>query len=381
MTKNEIIRKALMERISKCSAGDKLPGEVELCEEFSVSRMTVNKVITKLAEEGLVYRHKKVGTFVSGVKQSASPIHILIPYPGFMEELKTISSTYWRLINCLHTITFGKVVPVILVPISKTNDENDIDLSSLEIIKPGETVVCVGVWYRKTFPWLIQRQCKIIYINNQVAEDILGSADKFHCITLDARQAAADVVRYLKESGRRYPAFVSLSYNNKSTKLSHPFVDGWSRGMGLLYGGLNSERCQIKYYPEEESLDFLSGKIKNYIQNNKCDALFVSNADFLDPVWKAMNELGLKAPDNIALFSYQNEWQNVDYPAAYFNFSIFQIAREIFNTYNESNPQNKFICAEFHCLEYLNGNIGNGRSKSSVRKTESRNFALEMTHI
>mgnify|MGYP000238767816 CR=1 FL=1 len=134
MTKTEMLKKALKARIAEYSAGDKLPGEIELSEEYSVSRMTVNKVITKLAEEGLVYRRKKAGTFVSGCRQSEDPIYVLIPYPGFLEEATLIGSAYWRLMNCLHTVTFGKVMPVILVAVSSTNDENDIDEKNLEVI-------------------------------------------------------------------------------------------------------------------------------------------------------------------------------------------------------------------------------------------------------
>ncbi len=380
MTKTEMLKKALEERIAEYSAGDKLPGEIELSEEYSVSRMTVNKVITKLAEDGLVYRRKKAGTFVSGCRQSEDPIYVLIPYPGFLEEATLIGSTYWRLMNCLHTVTFGKVMPVVLVAVSQTNDENDIDEKNLEVIKPGGTVVCMGIWYRRTFPWLIERQCNVIYVNNQIAEDVMDYADKFHYITLDARQAAADTVKHLKNSGRCNPAFLSMLYHNKSTKMLHPFIDGWNRGINLLYPDLDSQETQIQYYPEEETEQQIAEKIENYLDNHECDALFISAVSMIQTCLQVLKNKGLKVPEDIALITNHGEDKAVDYPVAYFDFSIFQIAGEILNIYHQAKRQNKFISAKFHCLEYLEKDPVEVRQKPA-QPEKPRNFKLEMTHI
>jgi len=44
--------------------GFRLPFEVELAKSYNVSRMTVNKVLTKLTESGLIERRRKLGSFV-----------------------------------------------------------------------------------------------------------------------------------------------------------------------------------------------------------------------------------------------------------------------------------------------------------------------------
>ncbi len=44
--------------------GFKLPYEVDLAKSYNVSRMTVNKVLTKLASAGLIERRKRSGSFV-----------------------------------------------------------------------------------------------------------------------------------------------------------------------------------------------------------------------------------------------------------------------------------------------------------------------------
>jgi GntR family histidine utilization transcriptional repressor len=45
--------------------GYRLPFEIDLAKSYSVSRMTVNKVLTRLASAGLIERRKKSGSFVA----------------------------------------------------------------------------------------------------------------------------------------------------------------------------------------------------------------------------------------------------------------------------------------------------------------------------
>jgi GntR family transcriptional regulator len=64
--------------------GDMIPAERELCEIQCVSRMTVNKAIMDLVNEGIVYREQGKGTFVSAPKEKQQ----ISKLKGFTEEME-----------------------------------------------------------------------------------------------------------------------------------------------------------------------------------------------------------------------------------------------------------------------------------------------------
>src|SRR5690242_9285570 len=63
--------------------GDLIPPERELCETQGISRMTVNKAIMALVNEGVLFREQGKGTFVAQPKMNRT----LSQLKGFTEEM------------------------------------------------------------------------------------------------------------------------------------------------------------------------------------------------------------------------------------------------------------------------------------------------------
>ncbi|UCH11769.1 MAG: GntR family transcriptional regulator [Fidelibacterota bacterium] len=81
------MKQALMEQIESGSwkPGERIPGDVELCKLFGVSRTVVRQALKDMAYEGLVMREKGRGTFVAEPKiSSKSLVHSLA---GFYEDM------------------------------------------------------------------------------------------------------------------------------------------------------------------------------------------------------------------------------------------------------------------------------------------------------
>lgn len=61
------LKNAIEEKIRSRELREKerLPSEIELCQEFSVSRTTVRQALSELLRDGLIYRERGKGTFIS----------------------------------------------------------------------------------------------------------------------------------------------------------------------------------------------------------------------------------------------------------------------------------------------------------------------------
>ncbi|MCB2290102.1 GntR family transcriptional regulator [Clostridium sp. CS001] len=78
----EILQEMIENEVLK--PGQAIPTERELCEIQGISRMTVNKAIMSLVNEGLIYREQGKGTFVSIEKVN----HEISRLKGFTEQMK-----------------------------------------------------------------------------------------------------------------------------------------------------------------------------------------------------------------------------------------------------------------------------------------------------
>ncbi|MDP0489110.1 MAG: GntR family transcriptional regulator, partial [Fusobacterium sp. JB020] len=66
-----LIRKEIEQGLYK--EGDKIPSERDLKEKFKISRVTVNKAINLLIEDGFLTRKRGQGTFINSSKVEFFP--------------------------------------------------------------------------------------------------------------------------------------------------------------------------------------------------------------------------------------------------------------------------------------------------------------------
>jgi multiple sugar transport system substrate-binding protein len=87
----------------------RLPTEHELCQRFEISRTPVSRALSELAEEGVILRHRRRGTFVNP--------HGLLRRPGQPEVRVVVSESIWgRLL--LDAAPDGTKVNVVTVPLT-----------------------------------------------------------------------------------------------------------------------------------------------------------------------------------------------------------------------------------------------------------------------
>ena len=89
MTLHEKISGELRKRLNAMRPGERFPSEPELCREFGVARMTVNKVVTELVRDGRLVRERGRGSFVAETSREHKVINYLLPCAGYLADPRT----------------------------------------------------------------------------------------------------------------------------------------------------------------------------------------------------------------------------------------------------------------------------------------------------
>lgn len=63
-------------RSGRFRPGERVPAETELTERLPVGLGTLQKALTKLAERGLVVRHRKIGTYIADRRSQVSEVYV-----------------------------------------------------------------------------------------------------------------------------------------------------------------------------------------------------------------------------------------------------------------------------------------------------------------
>jgi GntR family histidine utilization transcriptional repressor len=201
--------------------GDRLPSEAELSERLSTARMTVNRALRELTEDGLLVRRRRAGTFVAQPEMPAAILRIVdmasaIPARGqvygyICEASETIPAPdavarHMRLplgarvqhVECVHTAN-GEIVEL---------EERWINLALLpEAARADFSRQGPGSWLLRAAPWTeAEHTVSAINANDRLARR-LGVASGAACLVLERRTFQGnDVVTYarLTHPGKRH---------------------------------------------------------------------------------------------------------------------------------------------------------------------------------
>src|ERR687891_707331 len=82
------LKTLLLEEIlgGRYGPSDRLPTEHELCEQYAISRTPVSRALSELANEGVILRHRRRGSFVNPHWLSRRPdqpeVRVIVPTEG-----------------------------------------------------------------------------------------------------------------------------------------------------------------------------------------------------------------------------------------------------------------------------------------------------------
>lgn len=306
------VREYLMDQISNNTwkPHDKIPSENELSRLFSVSRITVSNAISHLVNEGIVYRIKGKGTFISSSKTGEPKIYespqnnlvaFLMPRLNNMFTAKILSGIEDEISkNGFQLIFF------------KTDDSQE---KETRIIKELLDINVKGMIIFPTADEDYNEETLKLTLNNfpLVVVDRHLRGVETNCVYSDNIKGAFDATSHLIELGHRKIGIISPSKKRTTSledrligyekALTHHLIPIESR---LQLFSLDMEKINSIYQkgaPDKDSKE----RIKEYLtENPDITAIFVVNPAIGLTVMEAAKELNITIPNDLSIIFFDD---------------------------------------------------------------------------
>lgn len=293
---SEIMRKNLKK-------GDIISKEMELCERYNVSRITVRRAIAELVTEKVLYRVSGVGTFVNNVTEkdfhlSEKDRQIALVVPD-IEDL-AISAIFSGIDKAAQELDYD----IIIYSSGRRIEKENYNLSHLlqsnstgAVIFPNWGTTNAGHIFelkRQGFPFvLIDRYYREIETDYVVTDNIAG---------------AFDAVTHLIKLGHKRIGFIGGPDNSAGDDRKEGYRRALSKSGLVADDNLVATLDKDSYsqpQTEPESGGYEEAK-KLLALKNRPTAIFAASDGFALGAMKAIKDAGLKVPDDIAVIGFDN---------------------------------------------------------------------------
>ena len=279
-------------------AGDRLPSENELAEQYKVSRQTVRKAIAILENSGHVYAEHGRGTFCSEIvrhTKNSKNIAVVTTYLS--------SYIFPRLIQGIDTVLTSQGYSIIL---KNTRNSRSQEIRCLEellqkdidgvIIEPSKSHIYCN--HMNLYQKLDEFQIPYVFIQGSYAQ----MSHKPHVLMDDAKGGYM-ITKYL----------ISLGHKNIVGVFKADDSQGQNRHKGyvkaLQEAGICYEPDKVIWFYTEDRTVHPYDAIRNMLQQKETmDAVVCYNDQIAMEVIRAMQESGLKVPKDVSVTGYDNSY-------------------------------------------------------------------------
>jgi GntR family transcriptional regulator of arabinose operon len=295
------IADALREKIlaGRVAEGAKLPSEERLAQDYGVSRMTARQSLVELAAQGLIYRIPGKGTFVSGKNSSTenkgAPAGNLV----MLAVPNLHNSFYYQIISGAEQALTGNGIGMLLRCANDDHLREKELLQKLPAMHVKGIIMVSGGYTKNNLEILDELRNKLPVVITDVGIPGL----KIDTVISDDRKGGFLAAEHLIELGHTDIIHLAGPRGDSSADSRREGYAGALEKYGISpnteYVRFTNWRTEEGYY--ETKKFFISSPLKE-----RATAVFACNDEVAAGAYKALKELRISVPGEVALMGYGN---------------------------------------------------------------------------
>lgn len=291
------IRRKLQDRISQMTIGERLPPERNLSTLFDVDRATVRRAMADLQREGFIIRHQGRGTFVRKNLVLGAPDGSKTKLIGLVVPDVEMRSNAQILKGVEQELTFHRCEALVCNSVLDTGRERRI-LDWLRRQDMGGIIVCpfygdsVDGEYADLLRRIQASGRKLVLVDQYIPDLDLS------VVMTDKEHQGYLVTEHLIMLGHRRICYASTGRFDTSGRAN---LMGYRRAIKEY--GLEYDESLVLEYPVELSATPAHDGVKRLLEKDRRAFTAVATPLFsmLYGIWRALEELGLRIPQDIAV--------------------------------------------------------------------------------
>lgn len=294
-------------------AGDLVPSEAELMNDFKVSQITAKNALSSLVDEGIIYRIQGKGSFVSqeanisekaeirtlnGNKKPNGMIGVLFPYLNTKLE--------YKLLYHLDRFIYEQGYQMLMHNCNESEKEESQTLKKfLELGVDGLIVFpAVNEQYNENILRLSLDKFPLVLIDRY-----LKGLNTFHVVS-DNFNGTYSAITYLLNKGHRRIAYISPKIINSTTE-ERAF--GYEKAFQDKKLSIDKNLWLTDLDSIDNDKDY-NTLLQFYKNNLNITAVFTANVRMLDLTMQALRQLNKKVPEDVEVFTFDEPgYPNVNY--------------------------------------------------------------------
>jgi DNA-binding LacI/PurR family transcriptional regulator len=276
----------------------RLPPERTLAEQLGCSRATVSKALGVLEGEGVIFRKKGSGTFITAGQQEQALKIALV-----MRTAYRYTDVHFRLIvnEMLKSAEKEDICIQIFDHVTDIFNKDPNNNSLLEAIRQKHIN---GVLIVSRLPLSIisriNTECPTVSINN-----IFGDGEEIPCISCDYFRAGFLAGKHLLEKGHRKVTYVTES-------LAHPETYLDFSGFSAAFEMAGIELSQNDILETRLNPDIFNERVVDFFKNSSYTGCFVRRTGYAMKMISVLQKNGIKVPEDLSVIAagtYDNSQQ------------------------------------------------------------------------